>query len=239
MKNTLCVITARGGSKGVPKKNIKCLGGVPLIHYTIEAARAVFPDESILVSTDSEEIRDVTEETGLRVPFLRPPALALDTTGSHEVLIHGLDEMEKRGAAYDTIVLLQPTSPFRTAKHIETAMTLFDEDIDMVASVKQIEDSPYFNMFRESGSGWLELLLPREGVRRQDCPAVYTYNGALYVIRASELRQRALHSFRRVRKFLMGDEESVQIDTPFDWTVAEAIIQMQQRDSGARDRSKE
>ena len=231
MKNTVCVITARAGSKGVPKKNIKRLAGVPLIHYTIKAAREIFADEGILVSTDSEEIRHVVEETGLRVPFLRPAALALDTTGSHEVLVHCLEELEQLGRKYDVLVLLQPTSPFRTAEHVKGALELFDENVDMVASVKQIEDSPYFNMFREGRSGWLELLLPREGMRRQDCPAVYTYNGAIYVIRVSELKKRALHSIRRVRKYLMGDEESIQIDTPFDWTLAEALIQRRQMES--------
>src|SRR6185312_6737423 len=118
----LVVIPARGGSKGIPGKNIKPLHGKPLIHYTIDVARAVFSDEQILVSTDSEEIRSCVEETGLKLPFLRPEALATDTAGTYEVLLHAIAFSEQNSYSPDTLIVLQPTSPFRTAKHLREAV---------------------------------------------------------------------------------------------------------------------
>ena len=113
----LVVIPARGGSKGVPRKNIKLLAGKPLIQYTIEAARALFADDIICVSTDDIEIKEVVESLGLQVPFLRPNDLASDTAGTYEVLLHALNHYETTGYYPDTLILLQATSPFRTVTH--------------------------------------------------------------------------------------------------------------------------
>jgi len=128
--NPLVVIPARGGSKGVPGKNIKLLNGKPLINYTIEAAQKVFDDAIICVTTDSQEIKQVVENTtGLKVPFLRPDNLATDNAGTYEVLLHAVDFYERQGYVADTLILLQPTSPFRTDKHIEEAIALFSETL--------------------------------------------------------------------------------------------------------------
>ena len=130
-KNVLVVIPARGGSKGVPGKNIKLLNGKPLIHYTIEAARKIFEDQYIYVSTDSEKIKSVAEQTGLKVPFLRPKNLATDTANTRDVLLHALDEFVlKNKKEPEVIILLQPTSPFRTASHISEALKLYNSTID-------------------------------------------------------------------------------------------------------------
>ena len=115
----LIVIPARGGSKGVPRKNIKVLGDKPLIQYTIDAAKGVFDDEFICVSTDDFEIKSVVEQLGLKVPFLRPNELASDTAGTYEVLLHAISYYESKGYFPDTLILLQPTSPFRTSAHIK------------------------------------------------------------------------------------------------------------------------
>ena len=112
-KKILYVIPARGGSKGVPGKNIKLLGGKPLIYYSIEVARALANDEDICVSTDNIEIKELVEQTGLQVPFLRPPELALDDSGTYEVLLHAVNYYATQGKQYNLLVLLQPTSPFR------------------------------------------------------------------------------------------------------------------------------
>jgi CMP-N,N'-diacetyllegionaminic acid synthase len=114
----LVVISARGGSKGVPGKNIKMLGGKPLIQYTIEAACQVFPDEVICVSSDDPNIKSVIETLGLGVPFLRSAELATDTAGTHEVLIHAIDMYEKHGYNPDILILIQATSPFRAGTYI-------------------------------------------------------------------------------------------------------------------------
>jgi CMP-N,N'-diacetyllegionaminic acid synthase len=226
MGSTLLMITARGGTKGLPGKNIKPLRGKPLINYSIEAARVVASDEDILVSTDSEEIKSVAEQIGLRVPFIRPDALATDNAGHHEVLEHGVREMEKLGCVYETLVLLQPTSPFRTGQHIIEALKLFDEGCDMVVSVKQPEDSPFYNQFMEDETGFLVPCLKRAGNRRQDCPAIYTYNGSIYIMRIADIKRTHMHGLKRIRRHLMDDISSLQIDTRVDWLVAEAIIDL-------------
>ena len=123
----LVIIPARSGSRGIPGKNIKLLGDKPLIQYSIDAAIKVFNKEDILVSTDSKEIKVIAENCGLNVPFLRPDELATDFTSSQDVILHAIDYTQQCGQNYDTVVLLQPTSPFRNAQHIEEAIKLYDK----------------------------------------------------------------------------------------------------------------
>lgn len=154
----LIVIPARGGSKGVLRKNIKVLGNKPLIQYTIDAAKGVFDDEFICVSTDDFEIKSVVEQLGLKVPFLRPNELASDTAGTYEVLLHAISFYESKGYFPDTLILLQPTSPFRTSAHIKEALKLYDESIEMVVSVKETKANPYYILFEEDSNGYLKKL---------------------------------------------------------------------------------
>ncbi len=218
----LVVIPARGGSKGLPRKNIKLLGGKPLIQYTIEAAREVFPDEVICVSTDDVVIMKVVESLGLAVPFLRPVDLATDEAGTHEVLQHAkaFYELEKNYTP-DTIILLQPTSPFRTAQHIREALTYFDEDCDMVLSVKETKANPYYVLMEENEYGWLVKSKEGHFTRRQDCPIVWELNGAIYIYRSSILDKKAFQYVSKKRKYVMNEMSSLDIDTEFDWQVAE------------------
>lgn len=220
----LVVIPARGGSKGVPGKNIKQLAGKPLINYTIEAALGVFPKELICVSTDNANIKKCAENAGLDVPFLRPDELATDNSGTYEVLLHAIDFYEKQGYAPDVLILLQATSPFRTASHIKEALASFTEDIDMVVSVKETHSNPYYVLFEEDDSGFLKKSKEANFTRRQDCPLVWEYNGALYVINVASLKKEALGSFKKVKKFVMDEISSHDIDTPLDWLTAESII---------------
>lgn len=220
----LVVIPARGGSKGVPGKNIKLLNGKPLIHYTIEAAREVFKDEEIIVSTDDPEIRSVAEKTGLKVPFLRPSDLATDTASSQDVLIHALDFFEKHDGTPDRIILLQPTSPFRTAGQIKTALTLMDEQTDMIVSVKETSANPYFNLREENNNGWLEPSKEGNFTRRQDAPKVYELNGAIYIINPNALRHERMAAFKKIKKYVMDEQSSHDIDTMMDWKIAEVIV---------------
>ena len=135
LTDTLFVIPARGGSKGLPGKNIKDLCGKPLIAYSIDVARAFADDEHICVSTDSEEIKRVVEDYGLTVPFIRPAYLATDTASSNDVLIHAVNYFEMLGREYKRLVLLQPTSPLRSIEDVSGSLTLYSDDIDMVVSV--------------------------------------------------------------------------------------------------------
>lgn len=221
----LFLIPARGGSKGIPHKNIKPLGGKPLICYTIDAARKVAPsDTDICVSTDDDEIIRVVEEYGLHVPFKRPDALAQDGSGTYEVILHALDYYAAQGKEYDVVVLLQPTSPFRSGVHIHEAMALYTPECDMVVSVAEAKSNPYYVMFKEDGEGFLQHVLQGNFVCRQDCPKIYEYNGAVYVMNVAALRTKPLSTFTKNRKYLMPVSVSIDLDTMDDWKYAEFLI---------------
>lgn len=222
---TLCVIPARGGSKGIPKKNIKPLGGKPLICYAIDGARSIVEDADICVSTDDPEIIRTVEEYGLDVPFVRPDYLASDTIGTYEVLLHALDFYENQGRTYDTIVLLQPTSPFRRPEDIKGAIKRYSSDIDMVVSVKESSSNPYYNNFEEDSMGYMRIS-KGDGhyCRRQDAPKTWEYNGAVYVINTESLKVENISDFKKIVKYEMDDLHSVDLDTMFDWKIAELLI---------------
>src|SRR5690554_5856894 len=224
--DTLVVIPARGGSKGLPGKNIKLLNGKPLIWYTIEAAREVFPDQHICVSTDDPDIIRVVEQTGLKVPFVRPAHLATDTAGSWEVVKHAYDHYLSLGHSFSKIVLLQPTSPLRNAQHIREAYTLLQNTsgADMVASVKEAESTPYFNLFEPDENGFLHKSKEGNFKTRQECPKVYELNGAIYYLFESSLPKLISGNKLRTRCLLMGPIESIDIDTGQDFRYAEINI---------------
>ncbi len=221
----LTIIPARGGSKGIPHKNIKPLNGKPLIYYTIDCARAICDDEDICVSTDDSEIIKCVEDYGLKVPFVRPAELATDTAGSYEVLLHALDFYEKQGRYYDVVLLLQNTSPFRTSIHVNEALELYKPEIDMVVSVKETSSNPYYNCFEENDKGFLKIS-KGDGLytRRQDVPKAYEYNGAIYVINPASLKKMPLGKFSKKIKYVMDDIHSVDLDNMIDWKFAELII---------------
>jgi N-acylneuraminate cytidylyltransferase len=222
---TLVIIPARGGSKGIPRKNIKLFGGKPLIYYTIDCARAICPDEDICVSTDDAEIISVVKQYGLKVPFVRPNELATDTAGTYEVLLHALDYYEKQGKHYDVVVLLQNTSPFRKAAQVKEALLLYKEDVDMVVSVKECPANPYYCVFEENQEGFLHVCKGDGNIfRRQDAPKVYEYNGAIYVMNAEVLKTTHMHKMQKRVKYVMDDLSSFDLDTMWDWKMAEMII---------------
>lgn len=222
---TLVIIPARGGSKGIPRKNIKPLNGKPLIYYSIDCARAICPDEDICVSTDDAEIISVVEQYGLKVPFVRPAELASDTAGTYEVLLHALDFYEKQGRHYDAVVLLQNTSPFRKTEQVKEALDLFNDSVDMVVSVKECAANPYYCVFEEDAEGYLHVCKGDGNIfRRQDAPKVYEYNGAIYIMNAITLKSTHMHKMQKRVKYVMDDLSSFDLDTMWDWQMAEAII---------------
>lgn len=222
---TLVIIPARGGSKGIPHKNIKALGSKPLICRAIDNARAVADDADICVSTDAPEIIRVVEDYGLKVPFVRPAELAADNSGTYEVLLHALDFYEKQGRSYDAILLLQPTSPFRRDEDVRGAMTLYTPDIDMVVSVTEAKANPYYNSFEADNEGFLHISKGDGSyVRRQDAPKVWEYNGAVYVINPLSLKRESLGKFKRRKMYVMDELHSLDLDTPLDWRIAELLI---------------
>ena len=221
----LTIIPARGGSKGIPRKNIKPLNGKPLIHYTIDVARAIVDDEDICVSTDDAEIIQCVGQAGLKVPFVRPAELATDTAGTYEVLLHALDFYEKQGKLYDVVLLLQNTSPFRTTKQVKEALALYREDVDMVVSVKECAANPYYCVFEENTEGYLHICKGDGNItRRQDAPKVYEYNGAIYAINPTSLKAMPLNKFTRRIKYVMDEQSSLDLDTMADWHLAEVLM---------------
>lgn len=220
----LFVIPARGGSKGIPGKNIKELDGKPLIGYSLDFARQFAGDEDICLTTDSKEIAETALKLGYQIPFLRPAHLASDTAGSYEVLLHAVEAYEQKGKSYEALILLQPTSPFRKKEQLEQALKLFNPEVDMVVSVKESEANPYYNLFERNGSGFLKKSKQGNYERRQDCPPVFQYNGSIYVINIASLKKANLNRFEKILGFEMPPEFSIDLDTPLDWMIAESLV---------------
>ncbi len=220
----LVIIPARGGSKGVPGKNIRLLNKIPLIHYTIAAARELFTDDQIIVSTDDLNIKKIVEQTGLTVPFIRPSDISQDNSSTHDVLIHALKEVEEKGFVPDTIILLQPTSPFRTSFHIKESLELYTDNIDMVVSVKETKSNPYFVLYEENEHGFLRKTKKGNFIRRQDCPKVWELNGAIYIINVKSLKKGSMTEFKKIKKYFMSEIDSLDIDTEIDWDLCELIL---------------
>lgn len=223
---TLYIIPARGGSKGIPQKNIKLLGGKPLITYSIELAREFAKDSDICVTTDSTEIAAVAEGMGLKVPFIRPAELSADNSGTYEVLIHALDYYKSIGIDYDTVMLLQPTSPLRIKDDISKVAERYSSDIDMVVTVCEAESNPYYNLFETDSDGYLQIS-KGDGAftRRQDIPKVWEYNGAVYMINVNSLRKMKLGEFPKRVMVEMPRERSIDLDTEIDWLITEKLIE--------------
>ena len=165
MEDILVVIPARGGSKGLPGKNIKMLCGKPLIAYSIDVARAITSDENICVSTDDQHIIEVVESSGLKVPFVRPAELASDTASTNDVLLHAVKFYEDKGKKFNKILLLQPTSPLRTVEQVKEAITLFRNDIDMVVSVTK-SHAPAV-LCNDNDEGFVDLVYNKHACGRQ------------------------------------------------------------------------
>ncbi len=225
MSKPLFIIPARGGSKGIPRKNIKELCGRPLIHYSIELARAFAPDSHIIVSTDDDEIRDVASRTGLPVPYMRPAELGGDRVGSREVILDAMDWADRQGIGYDCVVLLQPTSPMRVPADVSGALALYRPDVDMVVSVTEASCNPYYDCFETQPDGTLHVS-KGDGAytRRQDAPKAWQYNGAVYVINPASIRRMTLGEFPCRIPYEMPRSRSVDLDTPLDWTIVESLM---------------
>lgn len=222
---SLYIIPARGGSKGIPRKNIKPLARIPLIHYSIAVARALSDDEHIIVTTDDEEIAEVARQIGLKVPYMRPKHLATDTANSRDVILDAMDYADRVGIDYDNVVLLQPTSPLRKVEDVENALNLYTSEVDMVVSVVESVVNPYYNCFETDAVGYLQVS-KGDGrfTRRQDAPKVWEYNGAVYVINPKSLRSMEMGKFTKKIPSVMLRERSIDLDTPLDWTIAELMI---------------
>lgn len=222
----LALIPARGGSKRLPGKNIRTLGGKPLIVWSIDVVKGMQDICDILISTDDSAIADVARATGALVPWLRPAEFATDTASSVDVALHALDWYEKEKGAVDGLLLLQPTSPFRRRETIEYGIGLFRRyNYLPVVGVSAAESHPMW-CFKVDGAT-MKPFIPDGGLhlRSQDLPPAYVVNGAFYLLTPGYLRQ--YHSFfseNMVPLIISRPEECVDIDTELDWREAEALI---------------
>jgi len=226
----VAIIPARGGSKGIPRKNLMWVAGQPLIAYSIEAARNATSVDRVLISTDDREVADVARQLGAEVPFLRPPELANDTAPMIGVLKHALAWLESQGVAVEALVLLQPTSPLRTSRHIEEAVALFRSTA--ASSVVSVVEVPHqFNpvsVMKMTPKGALAPFLGDQSAitRRQDKSIAYARNGpAVLVCHPDTLRQGELYG-ERCLPYVMSDDDSLDIDTASDLALAEQALQL-------------
>ena len=216
--STLGVITARSGSKGIKNKNIRLLNGKPLITYTIESALQSQCIDELMVSTDSESYADIAKKHGAKVPFLRSEGNAADSAKSVDVLLEVLNEYEKRGSCFDNIVLLQPTSPLRTAENISSAFRLFyEKNADSVVSVCECEHSPLLSNVLGEDLSLFGFIRESNNIRRQEMEKYYRVNGAVYISKVNVLREIRSFYGRNSYAYIMGQKESVDIDTEMDF----------------------
>ncbi len=223
----LAVITARAGSKGIPGKNIKPLGGKPLIAYTINVAKQSKLITDLIVSTDGEDIAKVSREYGAEVPFIRPPELAADNTPHAPVMRHAIEFMEKeKSITYDYAVILQPTSPFRTVEDIdETLKKLIGSGAESAVTLVDVGDFHPVKAKKLEGDRVLPFFMPEpEGVRRQDLPKAYRRSGAVYAMKRDLLMKENKIYGEHIVGHVVPEDRSVDINSPIDWLRAEQMI---------------
>ena len=238
-KKVLAVIPARGGSKGIPRKNIKLLAGKPLIAWMIDAAKNSKQVTRVIVSTDDEEIAAIAREYGAEVPFLRPKDIAADLSTDVEFLTHALDFLkEKEGYEPDIVLRLPPTSPLARAEHIDEGIEtlLSNDELDAVRPIVEASKHPYkfWNVNKEEKT--LEPFLSKEftgfdephNLPRQLFPKVYMHTGAMDVMRPRTVLELKSTSGKRLGYFFMSPEDSVNIDSPMDFEIAEILLKRRQ-----------
>ena len=224
-RSVLAVIPARGGSKGIPGKNIRAVGGKPLIAWTILAARASRHIDRLILSSDDPEIIDVARQFGCEVPFVRPAELATDEAPGTAPLVHALEAMP--GADY--AVLLQPTSPLRTGEDIDGCIALCaDREAPSVVSVTRSEKHPAWMYKLDEGRLRPVLGQVSESTRRQDLSPVYSLNGAIYVVAVEPFKRHHAILSEQTLGYPMPAERSIDIDTPLDLEIADFLLRRPQ-----------
>lgn len=221
----LALIAARGGSKGLPRKNVLTACGKPLIAWTIQAAIGADAVAEVVLSSDDDEIMQTAEAWGCKVLFRRPAWLASDTANSVDVVLHALEQLQ----GFDYVVLLQPTSPLRTAGDIDAAFNLMLESAaPSCVSICEADQSPYWMYHLENGNK-LQRLLPElsDVTRRQDLPSIYVLNGAIYIARVDWLRTNKVFVGEETVAYLMPKERSLDIDTAEDFLAFRSKVENQ------------
>jgi CMP-N-acetylneuraminic acid synthetase len=223
-------IFARGGSKGLPGKNIKPLAGKPLIAHSIATALACPSLGSVIVSTDDPAIASIAKEHGAEIPFTRPSELATDTAPEWLAWRHGIEWVRAHRGPFGVFVSLPPTSPFRAVEDVEACVASLRADpaTDVVITVREAERNPYFNMVKLDGSGYASLVVDsnQKVSRRQDAPAVFDITTVVYAARPDFVLNANSLFEGNVRTVLVPSERSLDIDTPYDFMLAKCIAKM-------------
>lgn len=230
----LGAIFARGGSKGVPRKNIRPLAGKPLIAYAMECAKAVPRIDKVIVSTDDEEIAVVAKQYGAEVPFMRPVELAQDKSPELLAWKHAVETMEKQlGRPVDVLVSVPTTSPLRAPQDVEACLRmLLDSDADIVITVTEAHRSPYFNMVTLDADQNAKLAISPAGgvvVRRQDAPIVYDMTTVAYAARGAYIKSTSAVLAGKVKAVVVSKERALDIDTLLDFEIAEFLMSKQKQ----------
>lgn len=226
---TLILIPARAGSKGLPGKNVKVLGSKPLVAHTIEFALGIQKENDVIcISSNDEQVLAIAGAYGIDIPFKRPEELSDDKSGMNEVIIHALQHYETKGKKFDSVLLLQPTSPFRKKTDFTKLSELFNSGCDMAVTVRLTKDNPYFNLFEENDQGFLQKSKACSAATRQEVPEVFAFNGSMYLIRVVSLLNSAIHRLEKIAKLVLPDERSIDIDNMKDWLIAEYYLSKQQ-----------
>jgi CMP-N,N'-diacetyllegionaminic acid synthase len=227
--NVLTVIPARGGSKGVPGKNLRPIAGKPLVVYSVEAALAARTSGQVLVTSDSSEILKTAAVSERVTALRRPPELAQDTTPILPVYRHAVEEFERAsGKTVDYMIGLEPTTPFRLAADIDGCLKKAVTDgADVLVSVKATSENPYFVLVepRANDPRWFEQSKKSAATRRQDAPPVFTINGAVYVFTRKALFEHdSLYQAARLGVYEMPWERSIDLDSESDFALAEFLV---------------
>jgi CMP-N,N'-diacetyllegionaminic acid synthase len=225
---TIVSICARGGSVGVPGKNIRLLHGKPLIGHTIEQALAVKGIDAVYVSTDDPDIARVARQFGARVPYLRPAELATSSAPKVPAIEHLCNWVTQSEGDFNRVVDLDPTSPLRKISDIEACLDLLDADTDAVITACEAEKNPYFNMVERKLDGNIGLVCQPKGtvVARQQAPTVYSMNASIYVWHRHTLSKGLWNG--RLKLHVMPRERSIDIDSPLDFAIVEMLMAQQQ-----------
>lgn len=225
----LFVVTARGGSKGVPRKNIKMLGGMPLVAYKIIAAQKCKYEKRILVSTDDEEIAQVSRQYGAEVPFMRPAELATDSASSADVVLHAMNWVsENSEEKYDYVCLLEPSSPFASCRDFDKALELMqDTDADTLLGMKEADvTTAFIHPLDKDGklSEFYYAIKDLKSIRRQDQAKEYTMNGCMYIAKWDYFMKNKLFHSENSMPYIMSEESSIEIDTMLNYELACRIV---------------
>lgn len=225
--NILGLIPARGGSKGIPGKNIKLLGGKPLLQYTFESGRKSKYLSALVLSSEDSAIIAVAKKLDLDVPFVRPARLAKDTTSSLQVILHTLKFAEEQGEDFDAVCLLQPTTPFRQEGLIDAAIEKFVEgDYDSLVTVRQVPDEYNPHWVFEEEQGLLKIATGEDRIitRRQDLPKAYHRDGAVYLTKTEVLKEQKSLYGKKIGFLDTTGNPYVNLDLPADWEKGEEIL---------------